>query len=306
MERIKMKKRILMLLAVLALAVSSCTNTRPSNDTPSKESVPADITPSEVEPDAPALEVKSPYQADPAAITDKPKDFYAAPESGAYIEIVLKDNATEATGKGVVVTGNTVLINEKGAYMLSGTLTDGRILVDVPAADDVILYLNNVDITSKTSAPIYVRSADKAVISLMPGTDNKLTDTISSADSGTALTAALFSKPDRTLNGTGTLTVYANAKDGMTSKDDLKLMEGEVEIHAKDDGVVGNDSFVMRGGTLNIEAGGDGVKSSKEEAGKGFVFIGGGTLNVRAAGDGIDAATSIRVSDGNVNVIAGG
>ncbi len=306
MTNTRLKKRLFIWLSALTLILSSCTNTRPSSDTPSKETDPASIAPSEVEPDAPAMEIKSPYQADPAAVADKTKDFYKAPEAGSCIEIILKDNATEAKGKGVVVTGNTVLINEKGSYMLTGTLTDGRILIAVSATDDVVLYLNNADITSKTSAPIYVRSADKAVISLMPGTVNKLTDAMSSSDSGTALTAALFSKADMTINGTGKLLVYANAKDGVTSKDDLKIMEGEIEIHSKDDGIVGHDSFVMKGGTLNVDAGGDGVKSSKEEAGKGFVLIGGGTLNVQAAADGIDASTSIRISDGNVNVSSGG
>ena len=305
-----MKKSFFSILIALAMVLAACggsEDTKKSSENGVTE-VPGStvIEPSETEKDAPKMTVFGPYEVDPSAVTDKNKDVYQEPEAGTYIAVTLADGASSAQGKGVVVMNNSLLINEKGAYMLSGTLTDGTVTVDVPDTDDVILYLNGVNITSKTSAPLYIRSADKVVISLMPGTENTLTDTVSSTDGTTSITAALFSHCDLAINGTGKLTVNGNANDGITTKDDLKIMSGTVEVHAADDGMVGKDSFVMRDGLVTVAAGGDGVKSSKEEAGKGFVYVSGGTLNIDAAGDGIDAATSVLLADGNVNVRSGG
>ena len=56
--------------------------------------------------------------------------------------------------------------------------------------------------------------------------------------------AAIFSKDDLTIKGTGLLTVRANFNDGINCNDDLKISAGTtINITAVDDGLVGNESI---------------------------------------------------------------
>ncbi len=301
-----MKKLLLCLCMIMVLTFSACTDHGGSNIPGSSGSAVPSSESGDDKEQGPAFEVRNAYQVNPAAMEDKTKDTFQDPGKGGTINVTLADDASQVQGRGVVITGNTVLINETGSYMLSGTLSNGNVIIDVAKTDDVVLYLNGVNITSKSTAPLFVRSADKVVISLMPGSENTLTDTMASTNGSTAITAALFSKEDLVINGTGKLVVNGTVNDGITSKDDLKIMEGAIEVHAKDDGIVGKDSVIVKGGAVTVEADGDGLKSTGEEAGKGFIYIAGGDHEVRAGKDGVDAATSIRMSAGTLKVTAGG
>ena len=88
--------------------------------------------------------------------------------------INLSNSGTTVAGSGVTVAGSIVTINQPGTYQVFGTLDDGQIIVDVdktvysnPDTDNVTLVMNNVNITNKNSAPIYVVSIeDKCSIEL--------------------------------------------------------------------------------------------------------------------------------------------
>ena len=74
------------------------------------------------------------------------------------------------------MSGSTITITAPGTYVVSGTLNDGQIVVDSDDRGTVRLVLNGADITCSTSAPIYVKNADKTIITLADGTENRVTD----------------------------------------------------------------------------------------------------------------------------------
>ena len=55
----------------------------------------------------------------------------------------------------------SITLTEDAVYILSGTITDGTVTVDAGKNTKVQLVLDNVDITSSSSAAILVESADK-------------------------------------------------------------------------------------------------------------------------------------------------
>lgn len=238
-----------------------------------------------------------------ANLSFKNKDFYIDYGTEDTVKI---DLSAPKEADGVKVSGSTVTITEAGTYVLSGTLTDGQIIIDVGDEDDVRLVLENASITCTTTAPIYAKNADKVIISLPENTESTVTDTVTGTDGNDALTAAIFAKCDLSVNGTGTLNVNANANDGITSEDKLKITGGVLNITSADDGLVGKDAVLIKDGTVHITASGIGIKSTKSEADKGYVYIGGGTVNITAEQDGIQAETSVLISAGEVNVTAGG
>ena len=119
--------------------------------------------------------------------------------------------------------------------------------------------------------------------------------------------AAIFSEDDLTINGSGSVAVSADHKNGIQSHDDLKVAGGNITVEAANDGLKGRDSIAIKGGTITVNAGGDGLQSNNDEDGeKGYVVIDGGTLRIIAGGDGIQAETVLSIGDADVTVTSGG
>ena len=224
--------------------------------------------------------------------------------------ITLEGGSIAVHGGGATVNDATVTITSAGTYSISGTLDDGQIIVDTEDEEAVVLVLNGVDVTCATSAPVYVLNADKTVITLAAGTENRVTDgevyVYEDAESDEP-NAAIFSKDDLTINGSGSLTVHANYDHGIVSKDDLKITGGNISVYAVGDGIKGKDSIAVRDGTITIDAGGDGMQSyNEEDVDKGYVAIEGGSLAITAVLDGVQAESSLLVAGGTITISSGG
>lgn len=221
--------------------------------------------------------------------------------------IALAGTTATVDGTGAEATDGLVTITEAGTYVLSGELSDGQIIVNNQDDGIVRLVLNGVDIQNKDSAAIYIQEAGKVVMTLEEGTENTVSDgtTYVFADDTTdEPSAAIFSKADLTINGTGKLVVAANYNDGIVSKDDLKIMSGTYEILAADDGIVGKDMIAVEDGEFTINAAGDGMKSSNDEdTSKGFIGIGNGTFNITSGNDGIQAETLLVIDKGTYTLV---
>lgn len=224
--------------------------------------------------------------------------------------ITLTGTGATVNGAGAAAADGTVTITEAGTYVLSGTLSDGQIIVDEQAKGTVRLVMNGVQLTDSDSAPIYIKEAGKVVITLQEGTENSVTDGAAYvfADAATdEPSAAIYSKADLTINGTGKLIVTGNYNDGISSKDDLKIMSGTFEVKAADDGIVGKDLIAVQDGNITINAEGDGIKSTNDEdADKGFIAIAAGTFDITAGNDGIQAETAAVIDGGTYTLVTGG
>ena len=78
-------------------------------------------------------------------------------------------------------------------------------------------------------------SFKKAIISLAEGTENNITDGetyVFEDESSNDPNAAIFSKDDMTIIGSGKLTVNANYNNGIASNDDLKIQSGNIIVNA--------------------------------------------------------------------------
>ncbi|AOZ92999.1 carbohydrate-binding domain-containing protein [Paenibacillus crassostreae] len=224
--------------------------------------------------------------------------------------IELSGNNATISGAGAEAVDGSVKITAAGTYVLSGTLDDGQIVVNVQDKGTVQLVLNGVNLHDSDSAPIYIVEAGKVVMTLQEGTENVVTDgeTYVYEDASTdEPNAAIFSKADLTINGTGKLSVTANYNNGITSKDDLKIMGGTIEIQAADDGMMGKDMVAIQDGEITITASGDGIKATNDEdATKGFIAITAGSFDIQADNDGIQAETALLIDGGTYNLVTGG
>lgn len=228
-------------------------------------------------------------------------------EAKTFIE--LGDKIT-VTGEGATVENNKLTITAAGTYSIKGTLNDGQIIVNAGDNDKVYIILNGVNITCSNNAPIYVKNAKKAIISLADNTENSVKDgekyTLEDTTSDEP-NAAIFSKSDLIFIGNGSLKVDAKYKNGIVSKDDLKIQSGNITVNAVADGIKGKDSVVVTDGNVIVTSGEDGIKSTNDEdAKKGYVLIEGGKINITAEQDGIQAETNIFFKDGDLTINSGG
>ena len=203
---------------------------------------------------------------------------------------------------------------------MNGSLSNGRIIVNVNSSDDgvVRLIFNGINVTCLYSAPFYVANAKRTVILLADGTSNVLTDpaayTYFDDTAEGEPNAALFSKDYLTIGvpagsaGSGQLTVNGNYNDAITSKDGLIIERGTITVDAADDGIRGKDYLIVKEGDINVTtAAGDGFKSDNaDDATTGFVSVEGGTINIVAEAEGIQAETYLLVYDGDFNIQSGG
>lgn len=293
----------------MALGTVACQGTTdPSTDQPGADAAAESSTP-----DALAQEagdggvVVFPVAADfSGKCEEKDDDSDYQWDAATEVAITLGDEAIVSTSDKAAIDGTTVTIAAAGTYRLSGTVADGRIVVNAADKGVVRLILDNAHITSATGSAVEVQNASRAIIILADGTTNSLADAATRADADSA-SAALFSKEDLALGGKGALAVVGSYADAIASSDTLVIRDGTLSVQAVDDGIRGKDCLAVAGGTLTIHAGGDGLKSSNDEdPALGYVFVRGGKLAITAAGDGIAATTSVYVTQGDLELTTGG
>ncbi len=234
--------------------------------------------------------------------------------------ISLLNTSIETNCSTVSINGTVATITAPGTYIITGTLDDGQIIVDVDkdtyVDGKVELSLEGVNITSSNNSPIYVASIDdECVITAKKGTENVISDGTSYTNADES-SGAIYSKDDLKIKGKGTLMVNGNCEDGIVSKNDLKIFNGNIIVKAVDDGIRGKDSvkigdaddigtdgaFDNLSVVVNAQSGNGITSNSTEEAGKGVVTINGGLVNVTAYADGIHGATELNVVGGDITV----
>ena len=250
---------------------------------------------------------KSQSSTNKTSINIESLDNESVSDPDTYIKL---GTETTVEGQGAEVSNNKVTITKAGTYSVSGKIEDGQILVDAGAEDKVYIILNGADIKCSNSAPIYVKNAKKAIISLADGTENNITDGetyMFEDESSNDPNAAIFSKDDMTIIGTGKLTVNANYNNGIASNDDLKIQSGNIIVNAKNNGIKGKDCINVTDGNITINSKGDGMKADNTtDETKGYIYIEGGKINITSSQDGIQAETELLIADGDITIKTGG
>lgn len=223
----------------------------------------------------------------------------------ASASILLSGSSASVSGTGAEAENGIVTITEGGTYEISGTLEDGQICVKAPD-EDVTLILKNVSVTSSSGSPFVILKANSVTLSLPDGTESTLTDS-ETYDSDEDADACLYSKADLTIEGTGTLTVNANYKNGITGKDTLTIRDSTLFVTAANHGITGKDSLTAENASLTVQSGGDAIRSTNnEDRALGFILLTDCTLDLTAAEDGVQAETVLIIDGGSYAIITAG
>jgi hypothetical protein len=183
---------------------------------------------------------------------EDPQDYIW--DTSEVVPILLDGNSITVNGPGATVDGNQVTITSAGTYSISGILDDGQIVVDSDDKETIRLILNGADISCSSSAPIFIKDAEKTIIALAENTENYVEDGRSyiTEDAGAdEPNAVIFSKDNLTIFGDGSLTVKGNVNDGISCKDGLIIAGGVIDVNTVDDGIRGKDYLIIKGTSKN-------------------------------------------------------
>ena len=228
-------------------------------------------------------------------------------DESSAVKITLNGSGAVVSGSGVNISGSTVTITSAGTYIISGSLSDGQIVIAASDSDKVQLVLNNAEINCNTSAAVYVKSADKVFVTLPAGTTNSLgggTEYVQTDDN--TVDGVIFSKSDLTLNGTGTLKIDADYRHGIVTKDTLCITGGTYVIDAVKTCLAGKDGIKILDGSFTLTSGSKGLNSGNDDDAKeGSIYIAGGTFTIKSEDDSIHADGSCIIAGGTYTIAAG-
>ncbi len=197
------------------------------------------------------------------------------------------------------LNNKTVTINDSGVYTLSGSISNGSLIVKTKG--DVKLIFNNISINNESGPAVIIEEANNTVIELADDSINKLSDGNSYENS--EYDGCIYSKDDLIFQGNGTLDVISNYLDGIVSNDDLKIVSGTYIIDSKDDSIRGKDSVYIISGDFTINSDADGIKATNDtDTSKGYINIDGGNFEINSQEDGIQAETKLIINDGTFNI----
>ena len=252
------KKNLVFILSLFFLA--SCSSggsiTKPSVSNNSTNNSPSTSNSTSISKPSTSVSISSP--------TTNPDEGYDETKS---TEIVLSDNNSVVTNNNgfVVISSNEIYITGGSTYSISGTLSNGKIIVNPSDENAVIeLELTGVNISCNYGAPIGIFNGDQVDISAKKGSKNYLFDLrTSNDDTLDGSNACLYSAIDMDLKGKGSLSITSSYNNGIGTKDDLKIKNLELSVKAPNNAIKGNDSLIIESGTITaISTQGDALKTS--------------------------------------------
>ena len=237
----------------------------------------------------------------------------AEPDFENATEILLSETSAKVSGNGAAANGTDITISDGGTYIVSGTLSDGGIVVNAPK-EEVILVLDNADITNKDGSAIYIYKSSKTTVYAKDGTSNSLKDgegysfdgNFSSAEDEEP-NACIYSKSDLVVSGGGIINITAVYNNGITSKDTLKIKNCTVNVTAKNHGINGKDCLALKSAEITVKSGGDSLRSTNDsDSTLGYIITDDSTVNLTATEDGVQAYTALFVNSGTFYIMSGG
>ncbi len=211
--------------------------------------------------------------------------------------ITLDGSGGTIDGNGAYFLDGDLVISNGGWYVLTGTLEDGKIIVDAHDSSKVWIRLNGVTVRCSDDACLRVDQADKVFLTLAEDTENSFSSGTDYSEEALAdnTGGTIFSHDDLTINGSGSLSITAGYKHGIDVNDSLVITGGNITITAPQDGIHVSDSLRFMEASLTIDAGDDAVHSDDE------LYIESGTVLINSCYEGFEAVT-IDITGGDITM----
>lgn len=217
--------------------------------------------------------------------------------------IVFGENGITKTGLGTSIANGVVTINKAGSYTVSGTATEGQIIVDESVAnEDVEIILHGLNLSwTGMSAPIWAKHSGLLKLKKDKDTTNIITDGRAKANEG-GCEYAVTAAGSVNVVGKGTLTINANYKSGIGAEGAIGLKNGTLTVTGKNKALYSHTAIELGHatdkGVINLE-GKSKVAMEVEltaetiaEGAKTGIIVNDGTYNIKGAKKGMKSGVA--------------
>lgn len=199
-----------------------------------------------------------------------------------------------------VKDGEDLVIDAGGTYTLSGSAKNASVRVEA-GKNEVRLILDGLDISNEDKPCIYIKSADKVFLSAGSqksslGVSGKFRE-----DGENKGDAAIFSKSDLILEGTGSISIVSS-KNGITGRESVRINGPDLEIDCGKSAVEARDSIRIEQGKLDAAGCHDGLHAEDSDDTKGSVFLSGGSVRIQASDDAVHATMNVEITGGEIEL----
>ena len=228
-------------------------------------------------------------------------------DSNAISYITFTKDGIITTGEGAVVSGTSVSIEKSGTYFLQGYSNEGNAIVK---SDDIVLYLQHLDLSSKITAPLTIENKllNVKIINIQNTTLNDLEDV--STTTGECAVIKIKKKSAVSFENQGLFTLNGNCKNIIKGGEEASIIfqnsNGEYKITANKTGISSDGYLEFNLGTYTIISKfGDAIKSTPEDsdtASLGKILINSGTFNIQSYNDAFSAKKNITIVKGTFDI----
>ena len=228
-------------------------------------------------------------------------------DSNAIVYITFSDDGISTSGSGATVSGTTVTIEKSGTYLAQGMSDEGNILVK---SSSVVLYLQHLDLSSKTTAPITVNSKLDGVkiINIQNTTLKDYED--STTTSGECAAIKVKKKTTVSFENQGLFTLNGECKNIIKGGAEASIIfensNGEYKITAKNTGIASDGYLEFNLGKYTIiSKEGDAIKSNPEDTDTeslGKILVNSGTFNIECLNDAFTAKNNLTIVKGTFDI----
>jgi len=228
-------------------------------------------------------------------------------DSNAIVYITFSDDGISTSGSGATVSGTTVTIEKSGTYLAQGMSDEGNILVK---SSSVVLYLQHLDLSSKTTAPITVNSKLDGVkiINIQNTTLKDYED--STTTSGECAVIKIKKKTTVSFENQGLFTLNGECKNIIKGGAEASIIfensNGEYKITAKNTGIASDGYLEFNLGKYTIiSKEGDAIKSNPEDTDTeslGKILVNSGTFNIECLNDAFTAKNNLTIVKGTFDI----
>lgn len=208
-------------------------------------------------------------------------------------------NSSNFTKMSNEVEGKYINIKNGGSYLFEGNY-DKTVVID-SKKNVVHLKLKNAKFEIEDFAAIYVKNANKVIITLEGDNEIAVNNSFVLIDENT-VDSAIFAKCELVFNGEGSLYIDSTS-NGICSKDTLKIMSGKISMYVDNHGIDVKDSIRIVDVTLDITARYDGIHCENiDDLTLGYIYIENGNFNIKSGSDGISASNYLYIENIKLNV----
>ena len=226
--------------------------------------------------------------------------------SNEIIYITFSNDGITTTGEGAVVSGTTVIIEKSGTYSVKGSTNEGNLIVK---ASSVCLYLHDLYLASKTTAPLTINSKLRVqVINIQNTTLKDLED--DSTTTGECAVIKIKNLSKVTFENHGVFTLYGDCKNVIKGEKGASIIfessKGEYTITANKTAIASDGSLEFYLGKYTIVSKyEDAIKSSPEDSDTsslGKIIIYNGEFKIQCYNDAFTAKKNITIVDGKFDI----